>query len=66
VAVTLCAFCTLPVSKYDSRTWREQKVWVGGPKSHGARLAENTGNYAHEECIDKAAKGIAPDLEAMF
>lgn len=62
----LCSFCSLPVSPHDTQTWRKQTVWVGGPKRHGSRLAEDTGEFAHEECVEKAVKGIAPDLTPMF
>ena len=61
-----CFFCEQPVERNDTQTWHQMIVWVGGPKRHGSRLAEETGNLAHADCIQKAVAGISPDMEPMF
>jgi len=57
-----CALgCGEPVNPHDAGTWKEVKGFVGGPRKDSMRLREDTGNYAHDHCVAKAAAGAAPD-----
>lgn len=44
----------------------EQTVFVHGPKKNGACLAQDTGRYAHQPCVEKALAGIPADTLTLF
>lgn len=62
-----CALgCGKPLNPYDEGIWKEVTGFVGGPKSDSMRLRQDTGRYAHNSCVQKAAQGQAPDQEALI
>ena len=61
-----CPYCDNPVNKDDPLTWKGVTGWVHGPKAHAMTLRENTGLYAHDECIKKVRAGQAPDQVSLL
>lgn len=61
-----CAFCGEPVDKDDPGVYRKVESWVHGPKQDSPVLRQQTGWYAHPECIEKAINGQSPDQEPIF
>lgn len=59
--MTTCFFCGVYCDPEDPETWKQQTVWVGGPKKNSSVLAESTNKLAHSACIKKAKAGHAPD-----
>jgi hypothetical protein len=55
-----CAFCGGPCNPYDQQTWKQVVGWVGGPRKDSMRLRGDTGQYAHDSCVQKAQAGIDP------
>lgn len=64
--VAFCKLCYNPVDRDDETLWKQVIGWVGGPKKDSMRLREDTGAYAHDECVAKIQAGQAPDQESMF
>jgi hypothetical protein len=56
-----CLLCPNPVDKNDPKTWKQVTGFVGGPKKDSMRLRTDTGYYAHDECVEKAASGQPAD-----
>lgn len=65
-AKSVCSFCGLAVDKYSPDSWKQTKGWVGGPRKDSMRLREDTGYYAHSECVLKVAQGQAVDQDSLF
>lgn len=61
-----CPFCGDPVNKYDKGVWKKVAGWVGGPRKDSMRLREDLNEYAHDHCVLKAQRGIAPDQADLF
>jgi hypothetical protein len=66
VVQSRCGLCGNPVDKNDPTTWKQVKGWVGGPRKDSMRLREDTGYYAHNDCVAKLQAGQAIDQESMF
>lgn len=60
-----CSFCFKLVDRGDPTIYREVTSWVHGPKLDGPVLRGQTGNVAHEECIQKAVNGQSSDQEEL-
>lgn len=61
-----CKLCELPVDPYASNTWKQVVGFVGGPKKDSMRLREDTGFFAHDECVKKLSEGQAVDQPSLF
>lgn len=61
-----CDFCGDPVSPWDETTYKQVIGWVGGRKSDGMTLREDTHRYAHQHCINKLKQGQPSDQPALF
>ena len=61
-----CGLCGFIVDKNALDTWKEVKGWVGGPRKDSMRLREDTGRYAHNECVAKVQQGQAVDQDNLF
>ena len=66
LATNLCLLCGNPVNKDDPTNWKQVIGWVGGPKKDSMRLREDTGQFAHDECVKKLAAGQAVDQPSIF
>jgi hypothetical protein len=64
--VNRCLICNKKVNKDDKSTWKQVTGWVGGPRKDSMRLREDTGKYAHDECVLQRQRGIAPDQTSLF
>jgi hypothetical protein len=56
-----CEFCGSPVDRDGANTWRRVRGWVGGPKRNGFCLQDKPDAFAHDECVQHAKAGHAPD-----
>lgn len=65
ITANTCPFCSTAISR-DGTEFKEIRVWVSGPKSDGAVLREETGRYAHKECVDKVRQGQSPNQPTFF
>lgn len=64
---SMCALgCKKVVDHDDPTVWKEVKGFVGGPRKDSMRLREDTGKFAHADCVQKAQMGQAPDQPEMF
>jgi hypothetical protein len=63
---TLCNICFQEVDPHAESTWKQVKGWVGGPRKDSMRLREDTGEFAHDACIEKLSNGIPPDQPDLF
>jgi hypothetical protein len=63
---SLCSLCSQPVDRYSPDAWKQVKGWVGGPRKDSMRLREDTGYYAHQECVLKLSSGQAVDQDTLF
>ena len=62
-----CALdCGRDVDEHADETWKEVRGFVGGPRKDSMRLREDTGRFAHAECVQRAQEGQAPGQETMF
>lgn len=61
-----CVFCPLPVNPKDPDSYKQILAWVGGKKSDGATLREETHKYAHGDCIKKIKAGQHPSQRSLF
>jgi hypothetical protein len=61
-----CQFCGKKVDKDNPDNWHALYGWVHGTKKDGLTLRNYTGALAHDECIQKANKGQAPDQPELF
>lgn len=62
----ICALCGNPLNPHDLGVWKKVTGWVGGPKKDSMRLREDTGEYAHNHCVQKLQEGQAIDQPTMF
>lgn len=67
----LCFFCREPVRRMahqgqQDNTWKQVIGWVGGPKKDSMRMREDTGEYAHDECVQKVMSGMPPEQKDLF
>lgn len=61
-----CALnCGNPVNPHDIGVWKEVTGFVGGPKKDSMRLRTETGRHAHQQCVEKAQRGQAPDQPSL-
>jgi hypothetical protein len=61
-----CILCKMYVDKNDPSSWKQVKGLVGGPKKDSMRLREDTGKFAHDECVKKVSYGQAADQPSIF
>lgn len=61
-----CILCYQSIDKYSASAWKQITGFVGGPKKDSMRLREDTGRYAHEECVKKLSAGQAIDQPSIF
>lgn len=61
-----CEFCGKPVDLGSPNHYKRVLVWVGGPKKNSSKMSTETGEYGHTDCVHLAARGVAPDQEAML
>lgn len=62
-----CTLCPRTVTKSElTDAYTEQTVLVHGPKKNGAKLAQDTGRYAHKECVDQALADVLPGTLPLF
>ena len=61
-----CPYCNNPVNPTDPNNWKGVTGWVHGAKAHGMTLRENTGWYAHDNCIKKIRAKQSPDQESLL
>lgn len=61
-----CPLCGNQVDPFNKTAWKEVRGWVGGPKKDHMRLREDTGRFAHGECVQKVLEGQSPDQPSMF
>lgn len=61
-----CPFCGKPVDKDNRTTWKQVEGWVGGPKRDSMRLRRDTGEFAHDECVLRAQRGISQDQTTLL
>lgn len=61
-----CWFCGKHVDKDDTTNYRQVDSWVTGPKLDHPVLRQQTGNFAHHDCVQKVINGQAPDQEELF
>lgn len=64
--IDVCQLCGQEVDKNDPTTWKQVIGWVGGPRKDSMRLREDTGKYAHNDCVLKRQRGIAEDQSDLF
>jgi hypothetical protein len=62
----ICPLCFNPVDPDSPDVWKEVKGWVGGPKQDSMRLRQNTGEFAHHDCVLAAADGQVPGAGDLF
>jgi hypothetical protein len=65
-AALYCPLCQGPIDLLQRTLWKEVKGFVGGPKSDSMVLRTDTGRMAHDDCIEKAKHGQAPDQETLL
>ena len=65
-SVGTCSLCFKGIRSNDQTLWKEVRGWVGGPKKDSMRLREDTGKYAHDECVRLLQEGQTPDQPSMF
>lgn len=61
----ICALCFNDVRDTDE-TAKEVVGWVGGPKKDSMRLRKDTGEVAHESCVQLVAAGQDPTQPDLF
>ena len=61
-----CFFCKGPVNPHDLGTWKQVTGWVGGSRKDSMTMREDSGEYAHDKCVNKARSGQAADQPDMF
>jgi hypothetical protein len=64
-----CFFCKDPVNPHDLGTWKRVTGWVGGPRKDAMTMREDTGEYAHAGCVNKARDGQVaeqPDFDEVL
>lgn len=61
-----CFFCGGPVNPHDLGTWKQVTGWVGGARKDSMTMREDSGEYAHDHCVNKARMGQAVDQPDMF
>ena len=61
-----CPFCGRNVAISHPETWKQVVGWVGGPRKDSMRLREDTGQYAHNTCVEKEQQGQAPDQASLL
>lgn len=61
-----CFFCKLPVSLDDPDLAKEVKGWVVGPRKDSMKLRQDTGEYAHRECVTSVTAGMPPEQPDLF
>ncbi len=66
--VYICPLCRELVHHADDdpTVWKRVTGWVGGPKKDSMRLRDDTGEFAHDECIKRVQRGQAPDQADLF
>lgn len=63
----LCSLCGHGINlNQPDKVWKQVQGWVGGPKKDHMRLREDTGRYAHDECVQKVGEGQAVDQPSIF
>lgn len=62
----LCPLCNKPVDPEDPDTWKQVRGWVGGPRKDSMRLREDTGYFAHHDCVAKVQEGQSADQSSIF
>lgn len=60
-----CFFCKGPVNPHDLGTWKQVAGWVGGERKDSMTMRDDTGEYAHAACIEKARKGQPADQPSL-
>lgn len=66
MASEVCPFCPNPVNPHDLGTYKLVEGWVKVKSGDSMVLRRDTGNYAHEACVNKLREGQAPDQESLF
>lgn len=61
----ICPLCDQTVDPHNPDTWKQVIGWVGGPRKDSMRLREDTGRYAHNECVAKVQSGQAIDQPSI-
>lgn len=61
-----CTFCKGPVNPHDQSTWKKVSGWVHGPRKDSMTLRQDTGEYAHSHCVEKAKAGQPVDQPDLF
>ena len=61
-----CFFCGGPVNPHDLGTWKQVTGWVGGARKDSMTMRDDTGEYAHDKCVNKARAGQPADQPDMF
>lgn len=61
-----CTFCEGAVDPADPDTYKQVKVWVGGPRKNSSKMSQDTGLYGHPGCVNDAARGVAPDQPPLI
>lgn len=64
--MTRCELCGKPILSNDKTVWKQVIGWVGGPKKDSMRLRDDTGKFAHDDCVKKIQAGQALDQPSMF
>lgn len=61
----LCTLCGNPVNKDAPDAWKRVTGYVGGPKKDSMRLREDTGYFAHGECVQRVLDGQTVDQPTL-
>lgn len=62
----MCVLCDQPIEPAtENDAWKQVVGFVGGPKKDSMRLREDTGSFAHDDCIERIMNGQAPDQEEI-
>jgi hypothetical protein len=63
----ICALgCGKPVNRHDESTYKQVRGWVHGKRKDSLTLREDTGEYAHEDCVKKTKEGQTVDQPSLF
>ncbi len=61
-----CVLCGQSLTPNHPDTWKQVTGFVGGPKKDSMRLREDTGRYAHDDCVKLAQSGQDPSQPSLF
>lgn len=71
MTASTCAYCAQPVNPADPSLWRQVVGWerkaTAASRKAGSDIAlrEPRDSYAHDACIQRAKRGLAPTQEGM-